>query len=76
MIKAKVGSAWIFGIDKRNIRNLRKDKPLMIKKEETGLSHDLFIIYGDTLEDVARNIEQATGCTLPQFHHTAPKDKQ
>ncbi len=67
MLKAKMSTGTlILGIDAENVRRLQDGKPIYINLEELGGASAIAILYGRTLEDVRREIEEAVGRPLPE----------
>lgn len=63
MIKAKYGNNNILlGVDKENIKRLTEGKPIRVRGKELEIEHDIFIVYGDTLDDIAKELN------LPRNH--------
>lgn len=55
MIKAKtINGSVLLGIDRENIKRLQDNKPIRVKGSELGIDHDIFIVYGETLDDIAK----------------------
>lgn len=54
------------GLSAGNLSRLREGMPILIKKEEvkalTGCDNmEILILYGDTEEDIKKNVEKLTG---------------
>jgi hypothetical protein len=66
MLRARLSNGtFLFGIDAENLRRLTSGMPLHVDMKGMG-GHDRFIIvYGDTLEDIQRDLEVASGKPLP-----------
>ena len=62
MLKAKTGNNILLGVDKENIKRLTEGKPIRVEGKELGIPYDIFIIYGETLKDIARELN------LPQIN--------
>ena len=43
----------LLGIDADNVKALKEGNPIHIMGSELNLTHDIMIVYGDTLQDVA-----------------------
>lgn len=59
MIKAKITKqngkqVILLGIDKENVKRLRKNKPIYIKGSDLLIDDDICIAYGNTLEDIMK----------------------
>ncbi len=64
MIKAKTNTGdLLFGIDAENVRRLKNGHPIVIDMAELGGRAGTFaiIMYGETLADIVKEIETATG---------------
>lgn len=51
----------ILGIDAENVKRLKDGKPILKALSQFGGTDDVLIIYGDTLDDVQRELERALG---------------
>jgi len=59
----------ILGIDAENVRRLKDGKPILKALSQFGGKDDILIIYGDTLDDVQKQLEEAIGSLpRPQSH--------
>jgi hypothetical protein len=58
---------FIFGLDAENVRRLVSGQPIHIELEQLGGTDKILIMAGETLADVAKEIEEATGIALPKF---------
>lgn len=66
MIRARLSNGmFILGIDAENVRRLQAGRPIVISLAELGGTDDVCIMYGETLEAVARELEAAAGAPLP-----------
>lgn len=66
MLRARLSNGqFILGLDAENIRRLQAGQPIMICLAEMGGTDDVIIMAGDTLEDIARELEEASGSPLP-----------
>ncbi len=59
MIKTKYKNSQnqeviFFGLDKENIRRLKKGDPIYIKGRDIGISQDIAIAYADTLSEIQK----------------------
>ncbi len=64
MIKAKTNTGdLLFGIDAENVTRLKAGHPIVIDMAELGGRKGTFaiIMYGETLADIVKEIEAATG---------------
>lgn len=51
----------ILGIDAENVKRLKEGKPILKALSQFGGKDDVLIIYGDTLDDVQRELERTIG---------------
>lgn len=58
---------FVFGLDAENIRRLTSGQPIHIELEQLGGTDKILIMAGETLADVAKEIEEVTGIRLPMF---------
>lgn len=66
MIRARASNGvFILGIDAENVRRLKEGKPILVSLAEIGGRDDVLIVYGETLQDIARDLEEASGAKLP-----------
>lgn len=63
MIRAQAGPLWILGIDAENVRRLKAGKPIAL--DVPPGTERLLITYGETVTDILRELEEATGAPLP-----------
>ncbi len=56
MLKVKLGGQIILGLDKENIRRLTANQPIHIKAESLKVDEDIFIVYGETLSDIVKEL--------------------
>jgi len=67
MLRARLTNGmFILGLDAENVRRLKAGQPIVVSLAELGGSDDVAIMYGDTLEDVQRELERAQGSPLPK----------
>jgi hypothetical protein len=67
MIRARLSNGtFLLGIDAENVRRLKAGKPILVSLAELGGKDDVLIMYGDTLNDIQRDLEEATGSKLPK----------
>jgi hypothetical protein len=77
MIVAKLSDGrFIVGIDSRNLELLKKERPLRLDMTDYGGSDCILVVYKDTLNEVKKILEQATGSPLPpaQPHPVSKRD--
>lgn len=56
---------YIFGLDAVNVKRLQKGQPIVADLKPMGGHGRIMIMYGHTLDDVKRQLEDATGKPLP-----------
>lgn len=56
---------FLFGVDAENVRRLKDGQPLNIDLTMSGGSDKVVIMYGETMADIVREIEAASGQKLP-----------
>ena len=59
MIKAKISGhggrdVVLLGIDAENVKRLQEGKPIMIQGQHLLVDLDILIVYGQTLEEIAK----------------------
>ena len=57
MIKARYTSETgeetiLLGIDAENVKRLKDQKPILVRGAELDIDYDIWIVYGDTLEEI------------------------
>lgn len=66
MIRARLSNGmFILGIDAENVKRLKEGKPIMVSLAELGGSDDVCIMYGETMQAIADELERASGEPLP-----------
>lgn len=66
MLRARLSNgSFLLGIDAENVRRLQAGKPIVVSLAEMGGTDDILIMYGDTLADIQRELEAASGKPLP-----------
>ena len=66
MIRARLSNGlFILGIDAENVKRLKDGKPIMVSLAELGGSDDVCIMYGETVQAIADELERASGEKLP-----------
>lgn len=73
LIARTSGGMMILGIDAENVRRLKNGEPILKALSQFGGKDDILIIYGDTIDDVQRKLEEAIGPlprpkSLPEPH--------
>lgn len=51
----------ILGIDAENVKRLKEGRPILKSLAQFGGTDDILIIYGETLDDVQRQLESVMG---------------
>ena len=65
LIARTSNGVMILGIDAENVKRLKAGRPILKSLAQFGGKDDVLIVYGDTLDDVQRELEKAIG-PLPQ----------
>lgn len=67
MLRARASNGvFILGLDAENVRRLTAGKPILVSLAELGGTDDVMILYGETLEDIKRELVDAAGEPLPE----------
>ena len=67
MLRARLSNgAFLLGLDAENVGRLMKGQPIVVSLAQLGGKDDVIIMYGDTLADIARELEQSSGHPLPE----------
>ena len=67
MLRARLSNGlFILGLDAENIRRLMAGRPIVVSLAQLGGTDDVAIMYGDSLADIAKELEQASGHPLPE----------
>lgn len=65
MIKAKFkgvnGDIIVLGIDAENVKRLKDGKPIHVKGTDIDTDSDIYIVYGHTLDDIAKWLQLLLG---------------
>ena len=56
---------FVFGLDAENVRRLTEGFPIVVSLDELGGKGTVLIVYGETLDDIKQDLEEATGEPLP-----------
>jgi hypothetical protein len=56
---------FLFGIDAENVRRLKEGKPLNLDLTTMGGTDKVLVMYGETMTDIVRELEEASGQKLP-----------
>ena len=66
MLKGRMSNGtFLLGLDAENIKRLQDGKPIVLSLAEIGGADDIMIMYGATVDDMKRELEQAIGQPLP-----------
>jgi hypothetical protein len=66
MIRATLSDGrFLFGIDAENVRRLKAGSPIQVDLSTMGGQGVFILVYGDTLADIVRDLEEGTGQKLP-----------
>jgi hypothetical protein len=66
MIRARLTNGdFIFGVDAENIRRLTMGQPIIMNLRLMGGTDKLLLVYGETLDDIKRDLERVTAAPLP-----------
>lgn len=61
LIARATNGMMILGIDAENVKRLKEGKPILKSLAQFGGKDDVLIVYGETLDDVQRELERALG---------------
>lgn len=65
MLRARMSNGlFIFGLDAENIRRLKAGMPIHVELDSMGGQDRFVLIYGDTLDDVKKELEKTLGISL------------
>lgn len=66
MLRARTtDGTFILGLDAENVRRLQAGKPILVSLGQIGGTDDVLIVYGETIEAIAAELERASGARLP-----------
>lgn len=66
MLRAKTSDGkYIMGLDAENIRRLKAGQPILIDLRIMEGTDVVTLMYGETLEDLTRDLEKLNGGPLP-----------
>lgn len=69
MLKATMrnGRLVLLGLSELNIQKLKEGKPILVNGGDVGIpGKEIVIMYGQTEQDIAKELEQLTGQNLSQ----------
>jgi len=57
MLKAKLTDGTIIlGLEAENVKRLKEDKPIRVQGKDLMIDHDIYIIYGHSIEDITEKL--------------------
>jgi uncharacterized alkaline shock family protein YloU len=57
MLKVKTTDGLIvLGIDAENVKRLKDNQPIRVKGDELQIDHDIYIVYGETIQDITQKM--------------------
>lgn len=66
MLRARLSNGtFVLGLDAENIRRLTTGMPLFVDLFSLGGTDRFMITYGETMGDIQRELEEASGAPLP-----------
>lgn len=66
MLRARTNDGTvILGLDAENVKRLQQGLPIHVNLQQLGGAHSVLIMDGDTVQDIARELEKSTGAPLP-----------
>lgn len=65
MLRARLNGVFVLGIDAENVRRLQAGQPINVDLAELGGQGEILLMYGNTMADIAKELEQVTGQPLP-----------
>jgi hypothetical protein len=67
MLRARLSNGvFVLGLDAENIRRLQAGQPILVSLAEMGGDDDVLIMAGETLNDIAADLEKVTLQKLPK----------
>jgi hypothetical protein len=67
MLRARLSNGlFILGMDAENVRRLKMGEPIVISLAELGGTDDICIMYGETLDDIKKELEANLDAPLPE----------
>jgi hypothetical protein len=67
MLRARMSNGvFILGLDAENLKRLKAGKPILVSLAQIGGKDDVLIMYGDTIQDIKKELESASGEKLPE----------
>lgn len=66
MLRARLSNGtFLFGLDAENVRRLQAGEPIMVDLRSLGGTDKFALMFGETLADIAAELERLTGQPLP-----------
>lgn len=60
MIKAKIGDdSILLGLSRENMKRLTMDQPIKVELSELGMKGRIFIVWGETEQDIIKQLKEA-----------------
>lgn len=73
MLRARMSNGvFILGLDAENVRRLQAGEPIVVSLAQMGGTDDICIMFGQTLADIALQLEKASGEKLPPARPLPP----
>jgi len=67
MLRAKLSNGlYILGLDAENVRRLQKGHSILVSLAELGGTDDICIMFGETLDDIKKELEANLDAPLPE----------
>jgi hypothetical protein len=67
MLRARLSNGvFVLGLDAENIRRLQAGQPILVSLAEMGGDDDVLIMAGETVNDIAADLEKVTLQKLPK----------
>lgn len=74
MLRASLtNGTFLLGLDAENVRRLKSGRPIVVDLTDLGGKDKVMIIYGETLQAIMRELEDATGEPLPPAQPVPPE---
>lgn len=65
LIATQINGAIVLGLDAESVRRLKAGQPIVKDLSNFGGTDTVVIIYGETMADITKELEDATGQKLP-----------
>lgn len=67
MIRARLSNGdFLLGIDAENVKRMKAGMPLRIDLKSLGGTDTVMVMYGETMNDIMAELEEATGQKMPR----------